>query len=176
MRRLSRPPPRPFYLWFHIQKTAPSFILWWPETEILFDPLRHSSPFIGLQRCKPIQMGHSLHIRGSGGGGGGLDTILMSMVIAQHSYCDNYRYFIVQKSVEVLLILKPFFCISCSLFWSSLLDRFQCPHLRTLRLRVRTKFTPHIYYINWGLGLGLTRSLGVLCPHLRTLKIRVTTG
>jgi hypothetical protein len=109
MRRLSRPPPRPFYLWFHIQKTAPSFILWWPETEILFDPLRHSSPFIGLQRFKPIQMGHSLHIRGSGGGGGGLDTILMSMVIAQHSYCDNYRYFIVQKSVEVLLILKPFF-------------------------------------------------------------------
>jgi hypothetical protein len=23
------------------------YCLWWPETEILFDPLHHSSPFIG---------------------------------------------------------------------------------------------------------------------------------
>jgi hypothetical protein len=42
-------------------------MLWWPEKEILFDPLHRSSPFKGGQRWEPIQMGHSLHIRGSGG-------------------------------------------------------------------------------------------------------------
>jgi hypothetical protein len=54
-------------------------MLWWPETEILFDPLNRSSPFIGGRNCQPIQIEHRLHIRGSGGGRGGLDTLLMSM-------------------------------------------------------------------------------------------------
>jgi hypothetical protein len=43
-------------------------------------PLYRSTPFIGGQRCQPFQMGHSLYIRGSGGGGRSIDTILMSMV------------------------------------------------------------------------------------------------
>jgi hypothetical protein len=36
------------------------------------------------------------------------------------------------------------------------------PHLRTLRLWVNPKPTPHIYYMNWGTGSGLTRRLSVL--------------
>jgi hypothetical protein len=35
-------------------------------------------------------------------------------------------------------------------------------HLRTLRTRVRSGCTPHIYYENCGLEPGLTRGLGVL--------------
>jgi hypothetical protein len=58
-----------FYLWRHVLSTAPPFMLWWGKFEILFDPLTHSSSFIGGQRWQPIQMGHSLHIRGRIGGG-----------------------------------------------------------------------------------------------------------
>jgi hypothetical protein len=92
-RRLSRPPSRPLYLWFHVPLIAPSFILWWPETEILFDPLHRSSPYIGGQRWQPSQMGHSLHIRrsGWGGGGGGIYTFLISMDIAVPVVQKNYR-------------------------------------------------------------------------------------
>jgi hypothetical protein len=52
-----------FYLWRHVLWTAPPFILWWWKFEVLFDPLRRSSSFIGGQRWQP---GHSLHIRGKG--------------------------------------------------------------------------------------------------------------
>jgi hypothetical protein len=47
---------------------VPPFILWRWKFEILFDPLRHSSPFIGGERWQPRQKGPSLHIRGRGGG------------------------------------------------------------------------------------------------------------
>jgi hypothetical protein len=47
--------------------------------KILFDLLHRSSSFLGGQRWQPIQIVHSLHIRGKGLGGG-LDTILMSMI------------------------------------------------------------------------------------------------
>jgi hypothetical protein len=35
------------YLWRHVSSTAPPFILWWTNFEILFGPLHRSSPFIG---------------------------------------------------------------------------------------------------------------------------------
>jgi hypothetical protein len=48
------------YLWRHVTSTAPSFILWWPNFEILFYPLHRSSPFIGELRCHAIQMEQGL--------------------------------------------------------------------------------------------------------------------
>jgi hypothetical protein len=77
---MDRLPIHGFYLWRHILSTAPPFIFWWWKFEILFEPLPRSSPFIGGQCLQPIQMGHSLHIRGRGGSG--LDNLLMSTVFA----------------------------------------------------------------------------------------------
>jgi hypothetical protein len=48
------------YLWRHVSSTAPPFILWWWNLEILFGPLHRSSPFIGELRCQAIQMKHGL--------------------------------------------------------------------------------------------------------------------
>jgi hypothetical protein len=48
------------YLWRHVSSTAPPFILWWSNLELLFGPLHHSSPFIGELRCQAIQMEHGL--------------------------------------------------------------------------------------------------------------------
>jgi hypothetical protein len=44
------------YLCRHVSSTAPPFILWWTNLEILFGPLHRSSPFIGELRCQAIQM------------------------------------------------------------------------------------------------------------------------
>jgi hypothetical protein len=44
-----------FHLWRHVFSTAPPFILWWSNLEILFGPLHRSSPFIGEVRCQAIQ-------------------------------------------------------------------------------------------------------------------------
>jgi hypothetical protein len=43
------------YLWRHVLLTAPPFILWWSNVEILFAPLYRSSPFIRGLRCQAIQ-------------------------------------------------------------------------------------------------------------------------
>jgi hypothetical protein len=51
--------------------------LWWWNFKSYLTP-SHSSSFLGGQRWQPIKMGHSLQIRGRGGGG--LDNILMSMI------------------------------------------------------------------------------------------------
>jgi hypothetical protein len=51
-----------FYLWRHVLSTAPPFILWGSNLEILFAPLHRSSPFIGGLRCQAIQMEHVLYI------------------------------------------------------------------------------------------------------------------
>jgi hypothetical protein len=48
-----------FYLWHHVLST---FILWWPNLEILFAPLHRSSPFIGGLLCQAIQMEHGPYI------------------------------------------------------------------------------------------------------------------
>jgi hypothetical protein len=48
------------YLWRHVSSTAPPFILWWQNLEILLGPLHRSSPFIGELRCQAIQMEHGL--------------------------------------------------------------------------------------------------------------------
>jgi hypothetical protein len=74
---MGRLPLNGFYLWRHVLSTAPPFILWWWKFEILFEPLPHSSSFLWGQRWQPIQMGHSLHMRGRDEGG--LDTNRMSM-------------------------------------------------------------------------------------------------
>jgi hypothetical protein len=50
------------YLWRHVSSTAPPFILWWSNLEILFGPLHRSSPFIGELRCQAIQMEHGPYI------------------------------------------------------------------------------------------------------------------
>jgi hypothetical protein len=44
------------YLWRYVSSTAPPFILWWPNFEILLGPLHRSSPFIGELRCQALQM------------------------------------------------------------------------------------------------------------------------
>jgi hypothetical protein len=77
MRRLSRLPLLPV-----ISCTIDSafrYVMVARKINNIDPPLHRSSPFIGGQRCQPIQMGHSLHIRGCGGGGDILDTIIMSM-------------------------------------------------------------------------------------------------
>jgi hypothetical protein len=51
-----------FYLWRHVLSTAPPFILWWSNLEILFSPLHRGSPFIGGLRCQAIQTEHGPHI------------------------------------------------------------------------------------------------------------------
>jgi hypothetical protein len=50
------------YLWRHVSSTAPPFILWWSNLEILFGPRHCSSPFIGELRCQAIQMEHGQYI------------------------------------------------------------------------------------------------------------------
>jgi hypothetical protein len=50
------------YLWRHVSSTAPPFILWWSNLEILLGPLHRSSPFTGELRCQAIQMEHSPYI------------------------------------------------------------------------------------------------------------------
>jgi hypothetical protein len=50
------------YLWRHVSSTAPPFILWWSNFEILFGPLHRSSPFIGELRCQAIQTEHGPYI------------------------------------------------------------------------------------------------------------------
>jgi hypothetical protein len=47
-----------FYLWRHVLSTAPPFILWWSNLEILFAPLHRSSPFIRELRFQAIQTEH----------------------------------------------------------------------------------------------------------------------
>jgi hypothetical protein len=47
------------YLWRHVSSTAPPFILWWSNLEILFGPLHRNSPFIGDLR---YQMEHAPYI------------------------------------------------------------------------------------------------------------------
>jgi hypothetical protein len=42
--------------------TAPQFILWWSNLEILFAPLHRSSPYIGGLRCQAIQTEHGPYI------------------------------------------------------------------------------------------------------------------
>jgi hypothetical protein len=49
-----------FYLWRHVLSTAPPFILWWSNLEMLFAPLHRSSPFIG--GCQAIQTEHGPYI------------------------------------------------------------------------------------------------------------------
>jgi hypothetical protein len=44
-----------FYLWRHESSTAPPFIFWWSNLEILFAPFHRSSHFIGELRCQAIQ-------------------------------------------------------------------------------------------------------------------------
>jgi hypothetical protein len=51
-----------FYLWRHYLLTAPPFILWWSNLEILFAPLHRSPPFIGGLRCQAIQKEHGPYI------------------------------------------------------------------------------------------------------------------
>jgi hypothetical protein len=59
---MSRLSSQVFYLWSCIVDTAPPFILWWSNLEILFAPLHRSSPFIGGLRCQSIQTEHGLYI------------------------------------------------------------------------------------------------------------------
>jgi hypothetical protein len=59
---LSRLRLQVFYLWRHVLSTAPPFILWWWNLEILFVPLHRSSPFIGGLRCQAIQTEHGPYI------------------------------------------------------------------------------------------------------------------
>jgi hypothetical protein len=51
-----------FYLWRDVLLTAPLFILWWSNLEILFTPLHRSSPFIGELCCQAIQTEHGSYI------------------------------------------------------------------------------------------------------------------
>jgi hypothetical protein len=51
-----------FYLWHLVLSTAPPFILWWSNLEILFAPLHRSSPFIGGLRCQAIETEHGPYI------------------------------------------------------------------------------------------------------------------
>jgi hypothetical protein len=50
-----------FFLCRHELSSAPPFILWWPNLEILHVP-HHRSYFIGGLRCQPIYKEHSLYI------------------------------------------------------------------------------------------------------------------
>jgi hypothetical protein len=51
-----------FYLWRHVLSTAPPFIIWWSNLEILFAPLHCSAPFIGTLRCQSTQTEHGPYI------------------------------------------------------------------------------------------------------------------
>jgi hypothetical protein len=75
-----------FYLWRHVLSTVPPFILWWWQFAIPFDPLPRSSSFLGGQRWQPIQTGHSLHIKGKGGGRSRYYSILMSMFLTSKTF------------------------------------------------------------------------------------------
>jgi hypothetical protein len=60
---ISRLPLQGFYLWRHVLSTAPPFILWWSNLEILFVPLHRSFCFIRRLRWQPIQKEHSRYSR-----------------------------------------------------------------------------------------------------------------
>jgi hypothetical protein len=51
-----------FYLLRHVSSTAPPFMLWWWNLEILLGPLHRSSPLIGELRCQAIQNGTRSYI------------------------------------------------------------------------------------------------------------------
>jgi hypothetical protein len=51
-----------FYLWRHVLSTAPSFLIWWSNLEILFAPLHRSSHFIGGLCFQAIQTEHGPYI------------------------------------------------------------------------------------------------------------------
>jgi hypothetical protein len=59
---LSRLSLKVVYLWRHVSSTAPPFILWWSNLEILIGSLHRSSPFIGELRCQAIQTEHGPYI------------------------------------------------------------------------------------------------------------------
>jgi hypothetical protein len=59
---MSRLSVQVFYLWRHVSLTAPPFILWWSNLEILFGPLHCSSPFLGELCCQAIQTEHGPYI------------------------------------------------------------------------------------------------------------------
>jgi hypothetical protein len=50
------------YLWRHVSSTAPPFILWWSNLELIFGPLHRNSPFIGELRYQANQMKHGPYI------------------------------------------------------------------------------------------------------------------
>jgi hypothetical protein len=50
------------YLWRHVLWTAPPFILWCSNLEILFAPSHHSLLFTGGLRCQAIQTEHGPYI------------------------------------------------------------------------------------------------------------------
>jgi hypothetical protein len=50
------------YLWRHVSSTAPPFLLWWWNLEILFATLHRSSPLIGELLSQAIQMEHGSYI------------------------------------------------------------------------------------------------------------------
>jgi hypothetical protein len=60
--RMTRLSLQVVYLWRHVSSTAPPFILWWSNLEILFGLLHRSSPFIGELRCQAILMEHGPYI------------------------------------------------------------------------------------------------------------------
>jgi hypothetical protein len=98
-------PLRSVYLCRHVLSTVSPFILWWWKFEIQFDPPSRSSFFIGGQRWQPIQMGHSLHIRGRGEGG--LDNLLMSMVLTlKHEFIKIDKYCTVHIKICTLFRYK----------------------------------------------------------------------
>jgi hypothetical protein len=51
------------YLWRHVSSTAPPFILWWSNLEILFGPLHRRSPFIGESTVKQFKWNTVLYSR-----------------------------------------------------------------------------------------------------------------
>jgi hypothetical protein len=78
--------------------TAPPFILWWSNLEILFAPLHRSSPFIRGLRCQAIQTEHGPYLTERTpkavyivrclyemGGAVGLYTIISRLALPQNS-------------------------------------------------------------------------------------------
>jgi hypothetical protein len=99
------------YLWRHVSSTAPPFILWWPNLEILFGPLHRSSPFIGKLRCQAIQMEHGPYIAERTQKAGYIVRCLWVR------YCSNQGNSIVKSLVRVIgclwimcAIIKVRFC------------------------------------------------------------------
>jgi hypothetical protein len=90
IRRLFRPPPTTSTCDFMYNRQRPPINYGGQKQNYYLTPLYRSSPFIGEQRWQPIQLGHSLHIRGCGGGV--LDTILMSLVLRRKNYSTEPRF------------------------------------------------------------------------------------